>query len=144
MAVGGEDREFVAALVSIDFDNVGRWAEKRGITYTTYVELSQKPEIYQLILEDIHDVNSTLPAGGRVRRFVLMHKEFDADEAEMTRTRKLRRRHLADQYQDLIEAMYAGMDTYHVRADVQYRDGRTGAVETVIRIEETTMEKELA
>jgi long-chain acyl-CoA synthetase len=144
MAVGGEDRDYVAALVSIDFDNVGRWAEKRGITYTTYVDLSQKPEIYQLIHEDIHGVNSTLPAGGRVRRFVLMHKEFDADEAEMTRTRKLRRRHLADQYNDLIEAMYAGKDSYHVRADVQYRDGRTGAVETVIRIEETTMEKELA
>lgn len=141
MAVGGEDREFVVTLVSIDFDNVGRWAEKRGITYTTYVDLSQKPEVYQLILEDIRGVNSTLPVGGGVRRFVLMHKEFDADEAEMTRTRKLRRRHLAEQYQDLIDAIYTGNDSYRVRADVQYRDGRTGIVETLIRIEETEMEK---
>ena len=142
MAVGEEEHEYVAALISIDFDNVGRWAEKRGLTYTTFVDLSQKAEIYDLIRADVHNVNSTLPEGGRVRRFVLMHKEFDADEAEMTRTRKLRRRYLADQYHGLIESMYSGQQSYNVRAEVKYQDGRTGVMETVIRIAEAEGEGE--
>ena len=91
MTVGGEDNPFVTALINIDFDNVGRWAERRGLAYTTFVDLSQKPEVYELIREDVERVNRTLPPAARVRKFVLLHKEFDADEGELTRTRKLRR-----------------------------------------------------
>ncbi len=140
MAVGGPDKHFVSALISIDFENVGRWAEKRGIPYTTFVDLSQKPEVYNLIREDIREVNKTMPGGGRVRKFVLMHKEFDADEAEMTRTRKLRRRYLAEQYQEMIHAMYEEKDVYRVSAAVKYQDGRTGTVETLVHIADTEME----
>ncbi|RMG93896.1 MAG: long-chain fatty acid--CoA ligase [Chloroflexi bacterium] len=134
MAIGGETREFVTALIIIDFENVGRWAEQRGIGYTTFVDLSQRPEVYALIQEAVNEVNKSLPEAARVRRFVLMHKEFDADEAEMTRTRKLRRGFLADRYREIIEAMYNGQSEVKVRAPVKYRDGREGFVETAVRV----------
>jgi long-chain acyl-CoA synthetase len=134
MAVGESDKDYVSALISIDFDNVGRWAEKRGLAYTTYVDLSQRPEIYDLILADVTEVNRNLPPGGRVRKFVLMHKEFDADEAEMTRTRKLRRGYLAERYRDMIANIYQGADNISVKAPIKYQDGREGFIETSIRI----------
>ncbi len=138
MTVGGEDKPFVSALINMDFDNVGRWAEKQGIAYTTYVDLSQKPEVYALIGKDVERVNRTLPPAARILRFVLLHKEFDADEGELTRTRKLRRNLLAERYQDMIAAMYDGSDMVQVRAAVKYRDGREGIVETSVRV--ATME----
>jgi long-chain acyl-CoA synthetase len=134
MAIGSEIRDYVAALIIIDFENVGHWAEKRGLGYTTFLDLSQKPEIYDLITEAVETVNENLPPAGRLRRFVLMHKEFDADEDEMTRTRKLRRGFLLDRYGDIIGAMYSDQETVHVRAPVTYRDGREGFVETDVRI----------
>lgn len=134
MAIGDPTREYVVALVIFNFDNVGQWAEKRGLGYTTFVDLSQKPEVYDLILAAVQEVNASLPESGRVQRFVLMHKEFDADEAEMTRTRKLRRRFLTERYQDIIDAMYAGDDSIRVRAPVRYQDGSEGFVETDVRI----------
>jgi long-chain acyl-CoA synthetase len=136
MAIGSEIRDSVTALVIIDFDNVGRWAEKRGLGYTTFLDLSQKPEVYGLVREAVEEVNQNLPPAGRVRRFVLMHKEFDADEEEMTRTRKLRRGFLYDRYGDIIEAMYDGQATVHVRAPVIYQDGREGVIETEVQIME--------
>lgn len=134
MVVGGPDKNFVAALVSIDFENVGRWAEKRGIPYTTYIDLSQKREVYDLILKDVRDVNQTLPKGARVRKFVLLHKEFDADEAEMTRTRKLRRGYLTEHYQTIIERIYSDDEQVTVSAAVRYQDGREAIVETALNI----------
>lgn len=139
MAIGGEEMDYVAALISIDFANVGRWAEKNRISYTTYVDLSQKPEIYQLILEAVQHVNQTLPPGARVRKFVLLHKEFDADEAEMTRTRKLRRGFLTERYHDMIDAIYSGQESVEVSAVIQYQDGREGIIETAVQI--MTMEE---
>ncbi len=134
MTIGGEDTPFVTALINIDFDNVGRWAERRGLAYTTFVDLSQKPEVYELIRQDVDHVNSTLPPPARVRRFVLLHKEFDADEGELTRTRKLRRGLLGERYGDMIEAMYGGLDSVQVRAEVKYRDGREGVIQTAVRV----------
>ncbi len=134
MSVGGGDFEYVTALIAIDFENVGRWAEKNRLAYTTYVDLSQKPEVYELIRKDVERVNQTLPAAARVARFVLLHKEFDADEAEMTRTRKLRRGFLLDRYQDIVESLYRGDPSVRVSAKVSYRDGRESLVETDVRI----------
>jgi long-chain acyl-CoA synthetase len=139
MTVGGEDKPFVTALINMDFDNVGRWAEKQGIPYTTFVDLSQKEEVYALIGEDVARVNRALPSSAHIRRFVLLHKEFDADEGELTRTRKLRRSLLAERYQEMIAAMYGDGNEVHVRAAVKYRDGREGVVETAVRI--ATMEE---
>ncbi|MCS6828011.1 MAG: long-chain fatty acid--CoA ligase, partial [Caldilinea sp.] len=133
MAVG-QNRDFVTALVIIDFENVGNWAEKQGISYTTFLDLSQKPEVYDLIARSVREVNASLPPAARVRRFVLMHKEFDADEAEMTRSRKLRRGFLTQRYGQIVEAMYCGADTVHVQAPVRYQDGREGVIETDLKI----------
>jgi long-chain acyl-CoA synthetase len=140
MSIGSEDTPFVTALINIDFDNVGRWAERQSLAYTTFVDLSQKPEVYALIQKDVEEVNRTLPPAARVRKYVLLHKEFDADEGELTRTRKLRRGLLGERYGDMIAAMYAGDDGVQVRAAVKYRDGREGIVETAVRI--ATLEDE--
>ncbi len=134
MAIGGETRDFATALIIIDYENVGQWAEKQRIPYTTFVDLSQRPPVYELIRRAVEEVNASLPPGARLRRFVLMHKEFDADEAEMTRTRKLRRGFLYERYGDIIEAMYRGDDHIHVRAPVRYQDGSEGFVETEIKV----------
>lgn len=134
MAVGSEEREYVTAMIIIDFENVAHWAEKQGLGYTTFVDLSQKPQVYALIQEAVDEVNKTLPEGARIRRFVLMHKEFDADEAEMTRSRKLRRDVLADRYGDIVAAMYDGRDAVKVRAPVKYQDGSEGFIETQVRL----------
>jgi long-chain acyl-CoA synthetase len=134
MAVGGKKRDYVGALIIIDFANVGRWAEKRGLGYTTFIDLSQKEDVYDLVRNAVEDVNQNLPKAGRVRRFLLMHKEFDADEDEMTRTRKLRRRFLYDRYGDIVEALYTGQDSVHVEAAIRYQDGSEGIIETDVRI----------
>ncbi len=134
MVVGGRERAFVTAIINIDFANVGRWAEKRRITYTTFVDLSQKPEVYDLIKQDVLRVNESLPPPARVKSFVLLHKEFDPDEGDLTRTRKLRRNVMEDRYRDLIEAMYNGKAEVRVSAPVKYRDGRTGVIETAVRV----------
>ncbi len=135
MTLGDETKGYVTAIITIDFDNVGRWAEGRGIAYTTYTDLSQKPEVYALIKQDVERVNRTLPEPARVRKFVLLHKEFDADEGEMTRTRKLRRGFLAERYAAIIDALYSDADSVHIRATVTYRDGREAVIDTTLRIQ---------
>jgi len=135
MTIGDETKGYVTAIITIDFDNVGRWAESQGIAYTTYTDLSQKPEVYALITQDVERVNRTLPDAARVRKFVLLHKEFDADEGEMTRTRKLRRRFLADRYATIIDALYSDADNVHIQATVKYRDGREAVIDTTLRIQ---------
>lgn len=134
MAIGEESRDFVTALIIIDFENAGKWAEQNQLGYTTFADLSQKPEIYKLVEEDVNRVNESLPPGARVRRFVLMHKEFDADEEEMTRSRKLKRNVLYDKYLEIIEGMYSGKEHVNVKAAVQYQDGREGMIETAVKI----------
>src|SRR5690606_34550788 len=104
------------------------------IGYTTFVDLSQKPQVYELVRRTVQEVNESLPAAARIRRFVLMHKEFDADEAEMTRTRKLKRNVLVDRYNAIIDCMYAGEETIQVRAPVRDQDGSEGFIETEIRV----------
>jgi long-chain acyl-CoA synthetase len=134
MVVGGKERDFVGAIVNIDFAMVGKWAERHGLPYTTFVDLSQKKEVADLVQKDLIRVNGYLPQGSRVRKFVLLHKEFDADEAELTRTRKLRRDFVEQRYKDLIEAMYGDKKNVTVEAPVTYRDGRHGVVSTAVNV----------
>jgi long-chain acyl-CoA synthetase len=134
MVVGGKDRDFVGAIVNIDFAMVGKWAERRSIPYTTFVDLSQKKEVADLVQKDLIRVNSYLPEGSRVRKFVLLHKEFDADEAELTRTRKLKRDVVEQHYKDLIEAMYGDKDSVIVEAPITYRDGRKDKVRAAVNV----------
>ncbi|MDE2859553.1 MAG: AMP-binding protein [Chloroflexota bacterium] len=134
MTIGGAAMDFVSAIIVIDFQNVSRWAEKRGIAFTTYVDLSQRPEVQEIIRGELRQVNESLPPYSQVKRFVILHKEFDADEAELTRTRKLRRGALQEKYHDLLAAIYGGKRQVHVRAEVKYRDGRAGIVETELLV----------
>ena len=134
MVVGGRDRPYVTAIVNIDFENVGRWAENHKIAYTTFTDLSQKKEVCDLVSKDMMRVNKFIPELTRVKRFVNLHKEFDADEAELTRTRKLRRGYMETRYSDLIGAMYSDSDSVPIEAEVKYRDGRVGKVTTSVRV----------
>ena len=134
MVIGGKDKDFVSAILNIDFAMVGKWAERNRIPYTTFVDLSQKEEVANLVQKDLVRVNGYLPEPARVRRFVLLHKEFDADEAELTRTRKLRREFMEERYKELIEAIYQDGKEINVKAPVTYRDGRKGVVTTSIKV----------
>ncbi|MBP1707688.1 MAG: putative fatty-acid--CoA ligase [Chloroflexi bacterium] len=136
MVVGGKDKPFVSAIINIDFTMVGKWAERHRVPFTTFVDLSQKSGVADLVRQDLVRVNSYLPEGARVKKFVLMHKEFDPDEAELTRTRKLRREFMEEKYKDLIEALYSGLAEVPVQAQVTYRDGRKGTVSTTIKVRE--------
>jgi len=134
LILGGPDKEFVTALVNIDLENVGRFAEAKHIAYTTFTDLSQKPEVIELIKKEIDKVNATLPEWTKVKRFVNLHKEFDADEEELTRTRKLRRSFVEKRYEHLIKALYGDQELYTVEATVTYRDGRKGTIQTAIHV----------
>jgi long-chain acyl-CoA synthetase len=134
MVIGGKDKDFVSAIINIDFTMAGKWAERNRLPYTTFVDLSQKKEVAALVEKDLVRVNSYLPEPARVRKFVLMHKEFDPDEAELTRTRKLRREFMEERYRDLIERIYSDGEEIKVEAAVTYRDGRKGIVTTSIKV----------
>jgi long-chain acyl-CoA synthetase len=125
---------YISAIIIIDFDNVGRWADRKGVTYTTFSDLAQKSEVYELIRQDIARVNRELPPDSRVRKYVNLHKEFDPDESELTRNRKLRRAFLTERYDDLIGSIYEGRTEISIQTQVKYRDGRTGTMKTTLNI----------
>ncbi|MBM4271209.1 MAG: long-chain fatty acid--CoA ligase [Deltaproteobacteria bacterium] len=130
----GEARPYITALINIDMGNVGNWAEDRMIAYTTYTDLSQQQAVRELILEELRKVNEILPDIMKVRKFILLHKLLDADDEELTRTGKVRRRFVYGLYIKLIEAMYQGLEKVNVKSKVQYRDGQIGEIETTVRI----------
>jgi long-chain acyl-CoA synthetase len=132
----GQGRAYVTALLNIDMANVGKWAELHGSAYTTYGDLAAKPQVYELIGEHVARVNSALPPGASVRRFVLLHKELDADDEEVTRTRKVRRATIAERYRDIIEALYGPADHVNVDTEFQYQDGRRARIQADLRIHE--------
>jgi len=139
---GGGDLPYVTAFINIDFANVGKWAENRQLPYTTYTDLSQKPQVYALIKEHVRRVNQDLPPAARIQRFLLLHKELDADDAELTRTRKVRRRLIRQRYARLIEAMYGDAPTVEVETTIVYQDGTTATIRTDLRIERMEEEEE--
>jgi long-chain acyl-CoA synthetase len=133
--LAGPDKEYTSAMITIDYDKVGRWAGQRRVAFTTFAELSQKPEVYELVKRDIEKTNQALPQGARVKKYVNLHKDFDPDEAELTRTRNLRRAFLEERYRDLIDAIYSDKTEVPIEAQVRYRDGRMGAIKTTVSIE---------
>lgn len=135
MVVGGGQRSYVAAIVSIDFETVSRWADRTHVIYSTLADLSQKQEVYDLMRSEIMGINSNLPQNNQVMRFVNLHKELDADDAELTRTKKLRRDYAAKLYSGLITALYSDDKECNMQTEVKYRDGRTKLVTTRIKIE---------
>jgi len=133
--VFGGDWPFVTAMLNIDMANVGKWAENNQIAYTTYTDLAQKPEVYALIRKQVETANSDLPEAARIRRFLLLHKELDADDAELTRTRKVRRKFVAQRYDDIISALYSQNDHLDIESVITYQDGRKATIKTRLQIE---------
>jgi long-chain acyl-CoA synthetase len=132
----GSDRPFVTAMIAIDLNTVGNWAERRGVAYTSYADLSQKAEARELIRAEIRKGNETLPDPQKVRRFLLLTKDLDADDAEMTRTRKVRRGFVSEKYADVIDAFYAGRDEVPLAITVTYEDGRQATLQARVRLED--------
>ena len=130
----GEGRPFLTALINIDFGNTGSWAEGNMIPYTTYMDLSQQEAVEELILKEIRKVNGQLPEVMRIHKFILLYKLLDADDDELTRTGKVRRRFVYGLYLKLIEAMYGEEKRIRVQGRIRYRDGQVGEIDTVVRI----------
>ena len=135
----GDQKDYVTAMISIDPDAVGNWAERNNVAYASYRELASKEQVYGIIRENLEQVNQDLsedPAmrSSQIRRFVLLHKELDADDGELTRTRKVRRRFVAERYQDVIDAFYGGANDVHVEIETTFEDGRTGVAAGDLRI----------
>jgi long-chain acyl-CoA synthetase len=135
----GDKRERVCAFVNIDLDAVGNWAEKRNLPYAGYTDLASKPEVFNLVRECVEQVNADLAAdarlaGSQICRFLILHKELDADDGELTRTRKVRRGHIAEKYQVLLDALYSGKSEQFIETPVKFEDGRSGVVSATLKI----------
>ena len=138
----GDGREKVCVMINIDFDAVGNWAERRNLPYAGYTDLAQKLEVYQLIKECVEKVNADLSvdallAGSQVSRFLVLHKELDADDGELTRTNKVRRGFIAEKYLPLVDALYGGKTEQFIETVVKFEDGRSGSVSATLKIADT-------
>jgi len=135
----GDGREKVCVMINIDFEAVGNWAERRNLPYAGYTDLAQKPEVYQLVKDCVEKVNADLAAdeklaGSQISRFLVLHKELDADDGELTRTNKVRRGYIAEKYQVLVDALYGGKSEQYIETQVKFEDGRTGKVSATLAI----------
>jgi long-chain acyl-CoA synthetase len=135
----GHGRDTVCAFVNIDLGAVGNWAERRNLPYAGYTDLAGKPQVYDLIQGCVEQVNAELAADpmvahSQIHRFLLLHKELDPDDDELTRTRKVRRGFIAEKYAALIDALYSGKSAQHIETAVKFEDGRTGTIAADVRI----------
>ena len=138
----GNDRDYVTAFINIDLEAVGNWAERRGMAYSGYTDLACQPAVYALIKACIEEMNAGLAsdpvmADSQVKRFLILHKELDADDGELTRTRKVRRKFIAERYAVLIDALYSDRTSQYIETDVKYEDGRQGKISADLTIEDT-------
>jgi long-chain acyl-CoA synthetase len=132
----GKGRPFLTALVCIDRETVGKWAEARKLSYTTYTDLSAKHDVYDLVQKEIDSVNATLPAAARIRKFVLLYKELDADDEELTRTRKVRRAFVEERYQAIIAALYGEVTHIAIDTTIRFQDGKTAHIQSDLAVRE--------
>ena len=137
----GHERDKVCAFINIDPDAVGNWAERRNLPYSGYTDLASKDEVYALVRECVDKVNADLAAdpelaNSQIHRFLILHKELDADDGELTRTRKVRRRTIGEKYGTLVDALYGGQESVHVEAQIRYEDGRTGTYSADLKIQD--------
>jgi long-chain acyl-CoA synthetase len=147
--VYGPDRPFVGAFINIDLEAAGNWAERHGLAYTSYTDLAARPEVYNLVAEEIARVNASLAddpqmVGAQIRRFLILHKELDPDDGELTRTRKVRRRFVAERYVALVEALYGPDDRVTVETQVLFEDGRSGTLKAELLIRDVAAEAPVA
>jgi long-chain acyl-CoA synthetase len=132
--IWGEGQQYLTGFINIDFGNVGNWAEDRKIPYTTYTDLSQQPAVEKMIIGEVAEVNTQLPKPMQLKKIILLYKMLDADDEELTRTGKVRRQFVFDQYKDLIDAMYSDKAELPVTGQVRYRDGTVGTIQTTVKI----------
>jgi long-chain acyl-CoA synthetase len=133
----GDKRPYVTAVTCIDYTVVSKWADAKKMTYTSYPELSQKPEVYDLVQAQIMQANRDLPESARVRKFINLYKEFDPDDEELTRTRKLRRGFVENRYKEIMEGLYSEDDVVHIDTTIKYEDGRKSRIMTDLHIRKT-------
>ena len=143
----GDQRDFVTAFINIDLDAVGNWAERNNVAYASYQELAAHPEVYALVQECIEQVNQSLAqdshlSSSQIRRFLILHKELDPDDGELTRTRKVRRRIINERYGDLIEALFDGRKNCFISTEVMFEDGRQGQIEADLEIRDAAVSEE--
>ncbi len=136
----GDQREKVCVMLNIDMEAVGNWAERRNLPYAGYTDLAQKPEVYDLIRDCVEKVNADLSrdellAGSQISRFLVLHKELDADDGELTRTNKVRRGFIAEKYDVLVDALYSDKTEQYIETQVKFEDGRTGSVSATLRVD---------
>jgi long-chain acyl-CoA synthetase len=142
--VFGNGRDRCVAFINIDLTAVGNWAERNNIAYSSYQELAGHPKVLDTVQGHIEEVNQSLAddpmlSGSQVHRFLILHKELDADDGEMTRTRKVRRRIVEEKYQDLINALYDGSASIFTRTEVTYEDGRKGEISATLEIRDAAV-----
>ncbi|MER3461473.1 MAG: long-chain fatty acid--CoA ligase, partial [Armatimonadota bacterium] len=132
--VFGDQKPYITAFINVDPQTVGKWAEDQGIAYTTYIDLSQKLQVAELIGKEVRSVNEGLPEHLRIRRFVLLYKLLDADDDELTRTGKVRRKFVMQRYQPIVDALYSDAKTVRVEAEFKYQDGSVQKVATEVNV----------
>jgi long-chain acyl-CoA synthetase len=135
----GDRRDQVTAFINIDLEAVGNWAERRGLAYTSYTDLAAQDDVYALVAGEIDKVNVSLAgdsqlSGSQIHRFLILHKELDPDDSELTRTRKVRRKFVAEKYETLISALYSDADRVQIEAKVTFEDGREGSINANLKI----------
>jgi long-chain acyl-CoA synthetase len=135
----GDEREYVTSVMCIDYSVVGKWADDKKINYTSYPELSQKPEVYDLVQKQIEEANKDLPGPAKIHKFVNLYKVFDADDEELTRTSKLRRAFVENRYKDIVDALYTDADTVHMDTTITYEDGREQRIKTDLHIQKVNV-----
>ncbi len=132
--VQGDGRPYLSAIICIRFDIVAKWAEQRNIAFTNYINLSAQDRIYEMVQKEVETVNETLPAAQQIRKFLLLYKQLDADDGELTRTRKVRRGVIKEKYADIIDTIYSDQDIVHIDTVITFQDGNKSRVQTDVRI----------
>ena len=140
----GHQMPYVTGMICIDFKHTGKWAEDRRIGYTTYTDLAAKAEVYDLIEREVVRVNSSLPGGARIRKFLLLYKELDPDDEELTRTKKVRRKFISEKYGEEIAGLYGDSKTLDIESEIRYQDGKTATLKTKLQVRTLKTQEEYA
>ena len=140
----GAERDRCVAFINIDMNAVGNWAERNNIAYSSYQELSGHPMVLEMVQDHVENVNKSVAEdemlkGCQIHRFIVLHKELDADDGEMTRTRKVRRKIIGEKFNDLVTALYDGSESVYTETEVTYEDGRKGKITATLKIRDAAV-----
>ncbi len=130
----GKDKPYLSAIICIRFSIVSKWAEQQGLGFTNYTSLSALPEVYEKLSEEVEKVNATLPDAQKINKFILLYKELDADDGELTRTRKVRRTVIADKYGDIIDSIYDNKERVDIDTVITFQDGGSSRIQTTLKV----------